>query len=88
MALDLNVQTTVTVRGKSLRLKRDWLHGLWAWVVFDGDKKLGWVLQEFQGTKWAAVPVPTCEDEEYDQIWYEYNNRQEALLFGLTSKED
>lgn len=80
---DLGVTTSITVRGKRLSLRRDWLHGLWAWVVYLGDEKLGWVLQQWDGVpiprKWACVPVPTTPEDEYDDIWYEYDTREQAL---------
>jgi len=82
MALNENVRTTTEVRGKRLWLKREWLHGLWAWGVYDGDKKLGWVLQQTEGTKWGVVHVSA---DPYDDIWYEFDTRREALLFGLTA---
>jgi hypothetical protein len=75
---DTNVRTTVVLRGARLRLKRGWLSGLWAWDVH-ADKHLGWVLQQSEGRKWACVPVPETSEEQYDQIWYEYDTREQAL---------
>lgn len=85
-----NVRTTVRVRGKKFLLKREWLNGLWSWAVFDGDKKIGWVLQKWDlgvvRGKWACVPVPETKEDEYNQIWYDYQTRDEALK-GLVPKD-
>jgi hypothetical protein len=81
---DTTVRTTAVIRGRTLRLQRDWLHGLWSWVVHDGDKKLGWVLQKFEGRKWGCVGV---DDDPYDDIWYEYDSRDQALQYLLPKEQ-
>ena len=92
MARRENVSTTVVIRRKGvpkkLLLRRDWLHGLLAWAVFDGSTKLGWVLNQMEHpTQWAYVLLPKTEEDIYDDILYDFTSRADALL-GLLGNFD
>jgi hypothetical protein len=76
MPFSEHAQTHVTIDKTRLLLKREWLYGLLSWAVYREGKKVGWVLQESEGPRWAYV---TLEDDIYDDILYDFNTRESAL---------
>jgi hypothetical protein len=65
---------------KGVSLRKDWLHGLPGYYVYDAaGKKLGFVLKESMGPEWAAVWTESPHYDEFDSLVYDFKTRAQAI---------